>query len=208
MAELKVIAIGNSVGVILPRELLVKLGVQKGDTLFAVTDPDGFKLSARSPDLDEQLAVCTPHHARACSRASRTGEVTVWLQRDVIEIIHAEQLAQHGGGVGVRDPGLLASALARPLNLAGYGDPDTAELGALYAIGLCRNHPFIDGNKRTAYVALETFLALNGVAFPVSDAEAIVAMIDLADGQMSDEEFTAWVRDHARDPAAVGPSVG
>ena len=124
--------------------------------------------------------------------------MTIWLRRDLIEIIHAEQLAQHGGGTGMRDPGLLESALARPLNRAGYRDPDIAELAAVYAIGICKNHPFVDGNKRSAYVALETFLALNGMAFPASDAESIVAMQDLAATAISEEAFIAWVRHHTR----------
>jgi death-on-curing protein len=124
--------------------------------------------------------------------------VTVWLGRKLILAIHDEQLAQHGGALGVRDDGLLDSALARPLNRAGYGDPDVAELAAVYAIAIARNHPFLDGNKRTAYVALETFLALNGCAFPVSDADAVVATLAMAAGEMNDEEFTAWVRDNTQ----------
>jgi death on curing protein len=124
--------------------------------------------------------------------------VTVWLGRKLILAIHDEQLAQHGGALGVRDDGLLDSALARPLNRAGYGDPNVAELAAVYAIAIARNHPFLDGNKRTAYVALETFLALNGCAFPVSDADAVVATLAMAAGEMNDEEFTAWVRDNAQ----------
>jgi len=124
--------------------------------------------------------------------------VTVWLGRKLILAIHDEQLAQHGGALGVRDDGLLDSALARPLNRAGYGDPNVAELAAVYAIAIARNHPFLDGNKRTAYVALETFLALNGCAFPVSDADAVVATLAMAAGEMNDEEFTAWVRDNTQ----------
>ena len=124
--------------------------------------------------------------------------MTVWLRRDLIEIIHAEQIAQHGGGTGLRDLGLLESALARPLNRATYEEPDVVDSAALYAVGLCQNHPFVAGNKRTAYVALETFLALNGMDFPASDAQSIVAMQDLAGGELTDDEFTAWVRDHAR----------
>jgi death-on-curing protein len=127
--------------------------------------------------------------------------VTVWLGRKLILAIHDEQLAQHGGALGVRDDGLLDSALARPLNRAGYGDPDVAELAAVYAIAIARNHPFLDGNKRTAYVALETFLALNGCAFPVSDADAVVATLAMAAGEMNDEEFTAWVRDNTQPQA-------
>lgn len=127
--------------------------------------------------------------------------MTVWLGRKLILAIHDEQLAQHGGALGVRDDGLLDSALARPLNRAGYGDPDVAELAAVYAIAIARNHPFLDGNKRTAYVALETFLALNGCAFPVSDADAVVATLAMAAGEMNDEEFTAWVRDNTQPQA-------
>jgi death on curing protein len=121
----------------------------------------------------------------------------LWLSRDLILAIHDEQIAEHGGGGGVRDDGLLESARARPLNRASYADPDIPELAALYAIGIARNHPFIDGNKRTAYVALETFLRLNGLCFPASDAECVVTMLCLAADDISDEDFTAWVRSHA-----------
>ena len=120
--------------------------------------------------------------------------MTVWLSRQLILAIHDEQLAEHGGAMGVRDGGLLESALARPLNRAGYGEPDIAELAALYAVAIARNHPFVDGNKRTAYVALESFLLLNGVRFRASDAEAVVAMLAMASGEMPDDEFIAWVR--------------
>jgi death-on-curing protein len=124
--------------------------------------------------------------------------VTVWLSRQTVLAIHDEQLAEHGGAVGVRDEGLLESALARPLNRASYGDPDMAELAALYAIAIARNHPFVDGNKRTAYVALESFLELNGCEFLVSDRDAVIGTLALASGKMSDDEFTAWVRGNAR----------
>jgi death-on-curing protein len=124
--------------------------------------------------------------------------VIVWLSRQTILAVHDEQLAEHGGAVGVRDEGLLESALARPLNRASYGDPDMAELAALYAIAIARNHPFVDGNKRTAYVALESFLELNGCEFPVSDRNAVIATLGLASSAMSDDEFTAWVRNNTR----------
>jgi death on curing protein len=126
--------------------------------------------------------------------------VTLWLSRQLILAVHDEQLAEHGGALGVRDEGLLESALARPLNRASHGEPDIAELAALYAIDLARNHPFVDGNKRTAYVALETFLVLNGCVFPVGDAEAAVVTLAMAAGDLSDEELTAWVRANARSP--------
>ena len=120
--------------------------------------------------------------------------MTVWLSRQFILAIHDEQLAEHGGAIGVRDEGLLESALARPLNRAGYGEPDVAELAALYAIAIARNHPFVDGNKRTAFAALFTFLALNGMVFEPPEVDAAMAVLRLAAGDMDDDEFTAWVR--------------
>jgi death-on-curing protein len=94
----------------------------------------------------------------------------------------------------------LESALARPLNRVGYGEPDAAELAAVYALAIVPSNPFVDGNKRTAYVALETFLVLNDMEFPVDDADAVIAMLRLAAGDISDQEFIAWVRDNARPP--------
>ena len=123
--------------------------------------------------------------------------MTVWLSRDLVLAIHDEQIAAHGGAPGLRDAGLLESAFARPLNRVGCGDPDIAEFAAVYAIGLVGNHPFVDGNKRTGYVALEVFLALNGVRFPVTDAAAVIAILRLAAGDIPDTDFTAWVRAHA-----------
>ena len=127
--------------------------------------------------------------------------MTVWLSRKLLVAIHDEQLAEHGGALGIRDEGLLESALARPLNRAGYGDPDIAELGALYAISVARNHPFVDGNKRTAFAALFIFLALNGMEFEPPEVDATMGVLRLAAGEMSDDEFTQWVRDNTRLPA-------
>jgi death on curing protein len=124
--------------------------------------------------------------------------VTVWLARQLILAIHDEQLAEHGGAIGIRDDGLLESALARPLNRAGYGDPDVAELGALYAIAIARNHPFVDGNKRTAFAALFMFLALNDMEFEPPEVDATVTMLRLAAGDLSDDDFTTWVRNNTR----------
>ncbi len=123
--------------------------------------------------------------------------MTVWLSQKLILAIHDEQLRQHGGAAGIRDEGLLESTLARPLNRSAYGEPDITELAAVYALGIARNHPFIDGNKRTAYVALETFLALNGLTFPVSDADAVIMSLRMASGYISDDDFIAWVRENA-----------
>jgi len=122
--------------------------------------------------------------------------VTVWLSPTLILAIHDEQLAEHGGSTGLRDAGLLNSALAQPLNRAGYGEPNIAELAAVYALGTAQNHPFVDGNKRTAFVAMEIFLRLNGCQFTVGDAEAVVMTLAMAAGELPDNEFTAWVRLH------------
>jgi death-on-curing protein len=124
--------------------------------------------------------------------------VTVWLSRQLILAIHDEQLAEHGGSAGMRDEGLLESALARPLNRAGYGEPDGAELAAVYAIGIVRNHPFVDGNKRTGFAALFMFLALNGADFEPPEVDATVAILRLAAGGMTDDEFIVWARAHVR----------
>lgn len=119
-----------------------------------------------------------------------------WVALAVAEAAHAEQLAEHGGGEGVRDAGLLASAMARPQNLAAYGEVDVAMLAASYAFGIARNHPFVDGNKRTAAVVCETFLALNGHGLSASDAELVVAFVALAAGDLSEDELADWLRDH------------
>ena len=121
----------------------------------------------------------------------------VWIALQIVLAIHDEQLAAHGGATGLRDAGLLESALARPRNRAEYGSPDIAELAALHALAIAQNHPFIDGNKRTAYVALELFLALNGHSFMATDADAVLTMLAMAAGDLDDDAFIAWTRRHA-----------
>ena len=118
-----------------------------------------------------------------------------WIEESVVWAVHEAQLAEHGGSAGVRDPGLLASALARPLNLAAYdGDADAAALAAAYGFGIARNHPFIDGNKRTAFVCTELFLALNGHQLQAEDANCVSTMLALAAGDLPESEFAAWLR--------------
>jgi death-on-curing protein len=121
-----------------------------------------------------------------------------WLTLDVVLAIHEEQIAEHGGGEGLRDQRLLESALARPMNLAAYGEPDLPALAAALGFGLARNHPFVDCNKRTAYVAAETFFGLNGFDVTAGDAECVVVMLDLAAGDLPKEGFAAWLRDNTR----------
>ncbi|CAN5823460.1 type II toxin-antitoxin system death-on-curing family toxin [soil metagenome] len=121
-------------------------------------------------------------------------EQWIWIDASVITAIHDEQLAEHGGAAGVRDAGLLESALARPLQLAVYGEPDAAALAAAHGFGLAKNHPFIDGNKRSAFVAVELFLALNGWQLDADDASCVMAMLFLAGGDSSEAEFAQWIR--------------
>lgn len=123
--------------------------------------------------------------------------MTVWLNRRIVLDIHEEQLREHGGASGLRDEGLLESALARPLNLAAYGEPDTVELAACYAIAVARNHPFIDGNKRAAFMCMVLFLSQNGMELEAPMVEAAMTMLSMAAGHLPDDEFTAWVRAHA-----------
>jgi death on curing protein len=120
----------------------------------------------------------------------------IWVALVVAEAAHLEQLAEHGGGEGVRDAGLLESAMARPQNLATSGDPDVAALAAAYGFGIARNHPFVDGNKRTAAVVAETFLLLNGYSLTATDAELVVAILALAAGELSENELADWFRGH------------
>lgn len=118
----------------------------------------------------------------------------MWLDVQIALAVHDRQLAEHGGGQGVRDPALLESALARPRNRWGYGEDDRCALAAAYAYGIARNHPFVDGNKRTAWVFARLFLALNGVKLRFTPEDAIRAMLTLAGGELSEQEMAAWFR--------------
>lgn len=120
----------------------------------------------------------------------------VWIDAEVARSIHAEQIAEHGGPPGVRDDAGLEGAMARARNLASYGNPDAADLAAAYAYGIARDHPFVDGNKRTAAVVSETFLMLNGFVLDVSDAELVVAFQELAAGELTEAELADWFRQH------------
>ena len=120
----------------------------------------------------------------------------VWLDAQVALAIHDRQLAEHKGGVGVRDAGMLESALARPLNQWTYGEDDPCALAAAYAFGVAKNHPFIDGNKRTAWVLARLVLALNNVSLSFTPDEAIATVLALAAGELSEEEMADWFRTH------------
>jgi death on curing protein len=119
-----------------------------------------------------------------------------WVDRRALVLLHDESLAEHGGASGLRDEGLLESALARPLNLAAYGQPDVCDLAAAYGVGLARNHPFVDGNKRAAFLAVGLFLALNGRRLQADQANATLTMLAVAAGQMDEATFARWLREH------------
>ena len=120
----------------------------------------------------------------------------VWLDTAIVLDVHAEQLAIFGGADGIRDLGMLESALGRPLNKYSYGENDLAALAAAYCYGIARNHPFVDGNKRAAFASLIVFLGLNGIDFDVPPAEATAMIMALAAGEVSEESLTRWISDN------------
>jgi len=121
-----------------------------------------------------------------------------WLSRIVLDAIHHDQLREHGGLAGVRDENALESALARPQQKWGYGGrTDVAMLAAAYGFGLVRNHPYRDGNKRIGFLAMVTFLGMNGHAFNASDSEVVTEIVALADGSVSEESLADWIRQHS-----------
>jgi death on curing protein len=119
-----------------------------------------------------------------------------WLDTDIVLDIHAEQLALFGGGDGMRDLGLLESALARPLNKFAYGETDLATLAAAYAFGIARNHPFVDGNKRAAFGSMIVFLGLNGIDLDVPPEDATAIILDVAAGEIDEDGLARWLRDN------------
>lgn len=119
-----------------------------------------------------------------------------WVDEGALVRLHDESIARHGGVAGLRDPALLSSALARPLNLASYRQPDAADLAATYAYGIATNHPFVDGNKRAALLALGVFLRLNGLALRASQAQTTAVIMDLAAGSMDESRLADWIRAH------------
>lgn len=120
----------------------------------------------------------------------------VWLNNAVLMAVHDEQLAEHGGISGIRDEGMFLSAMQRAQNLAAYGSPDFADLAAAYGVGLAKNHPFLDGNKRTAFVATELFLALNGYNLLANDVACVLTILAVAAGELDEASFAVWIREN------------
>jgi death-on-curing protein len=121
-----------------------------------------------------------------------------WIDKQALLLLHDESLADHGGASGLRDGGLLDSALARPLNLVAYGDPDFADLAASYGVGLAKNHPFVDGNKRAAFLSVGLFLILNGYRLTAGQAVATIAILEVAAGELDEAAFAAWIRTNSK----------
>lgn len=120
-----------------------------------------------------------------------------WVDRRALLLLHDESLAEHGGSAGLRDEGLLESALARARNRAAYETPDVADLAAAYGVGLAKNHPFVDGIKRAAFLAVGLFLALNGHRLHATQADATLTTLAVAAGDIDEQAFAAWIRAHA-----------
>ena len=124
-----------------------------------------------------------------------------WVSKQALVLLHGESLATHGGREGMRDEGLLDSALMRPQNILAYADadnpPDAAALAASYGVGLAKNHPFVDGNKRAAFLAVGLFLYLNGLRLQATQTDATLTMLAVAAGDITEEAFAAWLREHA-----------
>ena len=121
-----------------------------------------------------------------------------WIDVDVVLAIHDEQLAEHGGQAGVRDRGLLESALARPRNQFAYGESSLPRLAASYAFGISRNQPFLDGNKRTSLVVAELFLDLNGLDLTASDEACVTTFLRVAAGELADDDLARWIEANSR----------
>jgi death on curing protein len=122
----------------------------------------------------------------------------VWIEASIASAIHDRQIAEHGSPAGIRDEGALESALARPRNLSVYAEPDAAQLAAAYASGVARNHPFVDGNKRSAWVIARLFLMANGIDLDFDKTDAIRIMFMLAAGELSEDELAEWFRERVR----------
>jgi death-on-curing protein len=124
----------------------------------------------------------------------------IWIDLPEVLAIHARQLDQHGGALGLRDRELLESALARPRQRHAYGDPDVFDLAAAYTTAIIANHPFVDGNKRAGFVVGILFLELNGPTLTASEADATQAVLDLAAGEIDEDEFASWLRSNCTPP--------
>ncbi len=120
--------------------------------------------------------------------------IWLWVDKQLLLTLHDESLSLHGGATGMRDEGLLDSALNRASNIAMYGEPDYADLAAAYGVGIAKNHPFVDGNKRTAFLSIGLFFGLNGMRLKATQVDATLTMLAVAAGEMDEAAFADWLR--------------
>ena len=197
MATLTIKSVGNSAGVLLPKEILTKLRVEKGDVLHVIETENGIELTAYDPEFDAQMAIAEDIMREDRRHPAQTCKMTepIWINLRVIKAFHDRQINEHGGLPGLRDEGLLLSALSRPENAYHYSDPkpDIAELAAAYGFGLAKNHPFNDANKRTALIAMRLFLKLNGYDLAASLEDKYKTIIRVAASNMSEDELAQWI---------------
>ena len=123
----------------------------------------------------------------------------VWLRKDVLLAVHERLLAEHGGSSGIRDEGLLESAIGRPQNLIAYGKPTIFDLASAYACGVIKNHPFVDGNKRTGFMAPYLFLGRNGYEFTGEESDVVIKTLAVADGTMNEKDFATWLKENSKE---------
>ncbi len=196
MTALKLTQIGNSVGVILPKEILARLKLEKGDTVFVTNAANGVMLTPYDPSSSERLEAGRNHAQDAILSVNWPSDWR-WIDRRALDGARVS-LSEHGGASGMRDEGLLESALARPLNLSPTARLIWPILPRAYGVGLAKNHPFVDGNKRAAFLAVGLFLSLNGWRLVASQADATLTMLAVAAGQMDETTFAGWLRRHSR----------
>ncbi len=195
--KLELKKIGNSTGLILPKELLARLGLSQGDSVIVNEGPNSITISRESEELERGLEIARKaiQHLPRCFDRTRQMTEPIWLSVVLVIAFHDEQLREFGGPAGIREFGMLESALGRPRNKWAYGETDLARLAAAYGYGLAKNHPFVDGNKRAALLAIVTFLGLNGIDFVADNSEAVLMIRGLASGEILEEGLARWIRD-------------
>jgi death on curing protein len=207
MVQLKIRRFGNSLGVVLPKEVIQRLQTGDGERVFLIESGDGdYRLTPYDPAFEDKMDKAeqimnryrNTLHALAKWSVAKKKKEPLWIETRDALAIHDRNLALHGGTVGVRDHGLLDSALARPRQHYAYADsPNVIEMAVLYTAGIVRNHPFVDGNKRTGFVIGILFLELNGFDFKASEADATHSVMGLAAGTLDEAGYAIWLRENS-----------
>jgi death on curing protein len=205
--KIEIKKIGNSDGLLLPRELMQRLDLKRGQELH-ITElaGGGFQAMPYDPDFEKTMEIADQimdKYRDTLAALAKWAETHVsepkeplWITFEQAVAIHSRQLRRFGGAPGLRDQGMLRSALERPINKWRYEQADMAELAAAHAFGLAKNHAFVDGNKRVAFMAMAVFLLKNGVAFDPDPAQSTTIILALAAGEVSEEGLTRWIGDN------------